>query len=132
MFQYDKIAIGCNLSSAIYCFYNQIPMIFVEKRKVHPFEFFEPNTDLSLLKIEPLRYDLRRSDEEVPLFGASKIQVYEKMKAQLNKLNAQANLIRKQPNLTPKERKYLLKQVKDMQLILKRQITQSVIQGIPD
>ena len=39
MFEYDKIAIGCNLSSAIYCFYNQIPMIFVEKRKVHPFDF---------------------------------------------------------------------------------------------
>ena len=84
MFEYDKIAIGCNLSSAIYCFYNQIPMIFVEKRKVHPFDFFEPNTDLSLLKIEPLRYDLTRSDDGVTLFGASKTQVYEKMLALLS------------------------------------------------
>ena len=84
MFEYDKIAIGCNLSSAIYCFYNQIPLIFVDKRKVHPFEFFEPNTDLSLLKIEPLRYDLKRSDKGVTLFGASKTQVYEKMLALLS------------------------------------------------
>ena len=84
MFEYDKIAIGCNLSSAIYCFYNQIPLIFVDKRKVHPFDFFEPNTDLSLLKIEPLRYDLKRSDEGVTLFGASKAQVYEKMLALLS------------------------------------------------
>ena len=79
MFQYNKIALGCSLSSALYCFYNQIPMIYVERRKVHPFEFFEPNTDLSLLKIEPLRYDLKMSDEEVAVFGPSKRQVYEKI-----------------------------------------------------
>ena len=79
MFRYGKIAIGCSLSSALYCFYNQIPMIYVERRKVHPFEFFEPDTDLSLLKIEPLRYDLKMSDEGVAVFGPSKRQVYEKI-----------------------------------------------------
>ena len=84
MFQYKKIAIGCTLSSVIYCFYNQVPLIFVDKRKVHPFEFFEQNTDLSLLKIEPLRYDLKRPDEGVTLFGASKVQVYDKMLALLS------------------------------------------------
>ena len=68
MFRYGKIALGCSLSSALYCFYNQIPMIYVERRKVHPFEFFEPDTDLSLLKIEPLRYDLKMSDEGVAVF----------------------------------------------------------------
>ena len=79
MFRYGKIAIGCSLSSALYCFYNQIPMIYVERRKVHPFEFFKPDTDLSLLKIEPLRYDLKMSDEGVAVFGPSKRQVYEKI-----------------------------------------------------
>ena len=79
MFQYDKIAIGCTLSSALYCFYNQIPLIFVERQKIHPFEFFEPNTDLSLLKIEPLRYDLKKPENDTTVFGASKEQVYEKM-----------------------------------------------------
>ena len=79
MFRYGKIALGCSLSSALYCFYNQIPMIYVERRKVHPFEFFEPDTDLSLLKIEPLRYDLKMSDEGVAVFGPSKRQVYEKI-----------------------------------------------------
>ena len=79
MFRYGKIAIGCSLSSALYCFYNQIPMIYVERRKVHPFEFFKPDTDLSLLKIEPLRYDLKMSDEGVATFGPSKRQVYEKI-----------------------------------------------------
>tara|TARA_R100000664_G_scaffold2578_1_gene6402 strand:+ start:419 stop:1324 length:906 start_codon:yes stop_codon:yes gene_type:complete len=78
MFQYDKIAIGCTLSSALYCFYNQIPMIFVERRKVHPFEFFQSNTDLSLLKIEPLKYSLNTNNGSIVL-GASKKQVYEKM-----------------------------------------------------
>jgi len=79
MFRYGKIALGCSLSSALYCFYNQIPMIYVERRKIHPFEFFKPNTDLSLLKIEPLRYDLKMSDEGVAVFGPSKQQVYEKI-----------------------------------------------------
>ena len=79
MFRYGKIAIGCSLSSALYCFYNQIPMIYVERRKVHPFDFFKPDTDLSLLKIEPLRYDLKMSDEGVAVFGPSKRQVYEKI-----------------------------------------------------
>ena len=76
MFQYDKIVIGCNLSAALYCFYNQLPLIFVERCKVHPFEFFKPNTDLSLLKIEPLRYDLRKSQDNIVILGASKEQVY--------------------------------------------------------
>jgi len=79
MFRYGKIAIGCTLSSALYCFYNQIPMVYVQRRKVHPFNFFEPGTDLSLLKIEPLRYDLKMSDEGVAVFGPSKRQVYEKI-----------------------------------------------------
>tara|TARA_R100001129_G_scaffold160543_1_gene125137 strand:- start:740 stop:1645 length:906 start_codon:yes stop_codon:yes gene_type:complete len=78
MLKYDKIAIGCTLSSALYCFYNQIPMIFVERRKVHPFEFFQSNTDLSLLKIEPLKYSLNTNSGSI-VFGASKKQVYEKM-----------------------------------------------------
>jgi hypothetical protein len=54
-------------------------MIYVKRRKVHPFEFFKPGTDLSLLKIEPLRYDLKMSDEGVAVFGPSKRQVYEKI-----------------------------------------------------
>jgi len=87
-------------------------------------------TKVNLFKdVNPQKYLEVISDNPMAL---GTIQVYEKMKAQLNKLNAQANVIRKQPNLTPKERKYLLKQIKDMQLILKRQITQAVIQGIPD
>ena len=79
MFRYDKIAIGCTLSAALYCFYNQIPLIFVERRQVHPFDFFEPDTDLSLLKIEPLRYNLKRFEKDSIVLGASKKQVYEKM-----------------------------------------------------
>ena len=79
MFRYGKIAIGCSLSSALYCFYNQIPMIYVERRKIHPFDFFKPDTDLSLLKIEPLRYDLEMSNKGVAVFGPSKRQVYEKI-----------------------------------------------------
>ncbi len=79
MFQYNKIAIGCTLSSALYCFYNQIPMIYVERRKVHPFEFFQSKTDLSLLKIEPLYYDLKMPDNGIAIFGISKRQVYEKI-----------------------------------------------------
>tara|TARA_R100000995_G_scaffold73617_1_gene42462 strand:- start:85 stop:918 length:834 start_codon:yes stop_codon:yes gene_type:complete len=54
-------------------------MIYVERRKIHPFNFFEPNTDLSMLRIEPLRYELKMSDEDVAVFGPSKRQVYEKI-----------------------------------------------------
>ena len=79
MFQHHKIAIGCTLSSALYCFYNQIPMIYVERQKVHPFNFFQSKTDLSLLKIEPLCYDLSMPNEKVAIFGTSKRQVYEKI-----------------------------------------------------
>jgi hypothetical protein len=79
MFQYHKIAIGCTLSSALYCFYNQIPMIYVERHKIHPFIFFQPKTDLSLLKIEPLCYDLKMPNNKVAIVGTSKRQVYEKI-----------------------------------------------------
>tara|TARA_R100001129_G_scaffold74682_2_gene51021 strand:+ start:407 stop:1315 length:909 start_codon:yes stop_codon:yes gene_type:complete len=79
MFRYEKIAIGCTLSSALYCFYNQIPMIYVERRDVHPFEFFPTDTDLSLLNIEPFRYDLKMPSDNVAVFGTSMYQVYEKI-----------------------------------------------------
>ena len=82
MMKYDKIVIGCTLSSVLYSFYNQIPLIFVEKQNIHPFNFFEPGTDLSLLKIEP-SYSLKKPDGQKIAFGVPRQKVYDKIMALL-------------------------------------------------
>jgi len=60
------------------------------------------------------------------------IKVFDSLKARLNKLNAQANKIRDNQDLTPKQKKELLDYIKKTQLIIKRQMTNAVTQGIPE
>ena len=83
MMKYNKIVIGCTLSSVLYSFYNQIPLIFVEKQNIHPFNFFQPGTDLSLLKIEP-SYSLKKPDGQKVAFGVPRQKVYDKIIALLS------------------------------------------------
>jgi hypothetical protein len=47
-------------------------------------------------------------------------------------LNAQANQIRDNQDLTPKQKKEFLDYIKKAQLIIKRQMTNAVRQGIPE
>jgi len=82
MIKYDKIVIGCTLSSVLYSFYNQVPLIFVERQNIHPFNFFETKTDLSLLKIEP-SYTLQKPDGQKITFGIPRQKVYDKIMALL-------------------------------------------------
>ena len=79
MFKYDRIAIGATQSSILYSFYTQTPLIFVQGTKPHPFEFYNPDLDLSLLKIDPLCYCLKQPDGKQVVFGPSKQQVHEKL-----------------------------------------------------
>ena len=60
------------------------------------------------------------------------IQAFDTLKAQLNELNAQANQIRDNQDLTPKQKKEFLDYIKKSQLIIKRQMTNAVRQGIPE
>lgn len=64
--------------------------------------------------------------------GPTTVDMYNDMRAQLNKLNQQAKVIRKQPGLTPKERKSLLEPIENLQLILKRQIAAAVDMALPE
>jgi len=79
MLKYDRIALGATLSSVLYCFYTQTPLIFAEKPKIHPFEFFDCNVELDLLKVEPSYYYLKGASEEQAVFGVSKEQTYNKL-----------------------------------------------------
>ena len=84
MFKYDRIVIGATLSSVLYSFYTQTPLIFVEKPKLHPFEFFNCDIDFGLLKVEPNTYHLTSLDHQQFSFGASKQQIYNKLLALLS------------------------------------------------
>ncbi len=64
--------------------------------------------------------------------GPTTVDIFNDMKAQLNKLNQQARIVREYPGLTPKERKSMLKPIKNLQNILKRQITAAVDMVLPD
>ena len=54
------------------------------------------------------------------------IQQYNLMNAELNKLNQEATIIRNLANVSRKEKKFLLDDIKEQQLILKRQIAHMV------
>ena len=84
MLKYKKIVIGATLSSVLYSFYAQIPLIFVEGAKIHPFDFYNSDIDLSLLKIDPKNYFLKQPDGKQAVFGPPKQQVYEKLLALLS------------------------------------------------
>tara|TARA_Y100000296_G_C5176386_1_gene260365 strand:- start:3013 stop:3924 length:912 start_codon:yes stop_codon:yes gene_type:complete len=77
MLKYDKIVIGATLSSVLYSLYQGIPIIFVEHREDHPFDFFEPSVDLSLLKIEPAKYELCTANDQSVTFGIPKQKAYD-------------------------------------------------------
>jgi len=77
----------------------------------------------------PTKYSEVLSDNPAAL---ATIKVFDNLKAQLNKLNAQANKIRDNQDLTPKQKKELLDYIKKTQLIIKRQMTNAVTQGIPE
>lgn len=64
--------------------------------------------------------------------GPTTVDMFNDMKAQLNKLNQQARVIREYPGLTPKERKSMLEPIKNLQNILKRQITAAVDMALPE
>ena len=78
MLKYDKIVLGATLSSVLFAFYNEIPLIFVEPAKISPFDFFEPDIDLSLLKMDPI-YSLQTPNDQHLIFGPPKQKVYEKI-----------------------------------------------------
>ena len=77
----------------------------------------------------PTKYSEILSDNPAAL---ATIQAFDNLKAQLNKLNAQANQIRDNQDLTPKQKKEFLDYIKKAQLIIKRQMTNAVRQGIPE
>jgi len=64
--------------------------------------------------------------------GPTTVDMFNDMKAKLNKLNNQARIIREYPGLTPKERKSMIEPIKNLQNILKRQITAAVDMALPD
>ena len=64
--------------------------------------------------------------------GPTTVDMFNDMKAQLNKLNQQARVVREYPGLTPKERKSMLEPIKNLQNILKRQITAAVDMALPE
>jgi len=84
MLKYKRIIIGATLSSVLYSFYTQIPLIFVEGAKIHPFDFYNSDIDLSLLKIDPKNYFLKQPDDKQAVFGPPKQRVYEKLLALLS------------------------------------------------
>ena len=64
--------------------------------------------------------------------GPTTVDMFNGMKAQLNELNQQARVVREYPGLTPKERKSMLEPIKNLQNILKRQITAAVDMALPE
>ena len=84
MLKYENIVLGATLSSVLYSFYTQTPLIFVEGATIHPFDFCDLNTDLSLLRIDPKSYFLKQPDNKQLVFGPPKQQVYEKLLALLS------------------------------------------------
>ena len=84
MLKYENIAIGATLSSVLYSFYTQTPLIFVEGATIHPFDFCDSDIDLSLFRIDPKSYCLKQSDNEQFVFGPPKQQIYEKLLALLS------------------------------------------------
>ena len=79
MLKYDKIVIGAPLSSVLHSFYQNIPIIFVEHKNGHPFDFFDSSIELSLLKMEPSKYELKKADAQDITFGIPKQKVYDKV-----------------------------------------------------
>jgi len=79
MREYDKIVIGATFSSILYAFYNQIPIIFAEGVQTHPFDFYSPDIDLGLLKVDPSLYALKEPNNGEIIFGTSKQQVSDKL-----------------------------------------------------
>ena len=77
--KYEQVVIGATLSSVLYAFYQNIPIIFIDHKRGHPFEFFDPSFDLSLLKIEPSIYELKKANSQTIIFGAPRQQVYDKV-----------------------------------------------------
>ena len=86
--------------------------------KLKLFEDTNPQKYLEILQKHPM--------------GPTTVDMFNDMKAQLNKLNQQARIVREYPGLTPKERKSMLKPIKNLQNILKRQITAAVDMVLPD
>jgi len=66
------------LSSVLYSFYTQTPLVFVEGAHISPFDFFDKEIDLSLLKIEPT-YALKKPDNKKIIVGMPKQKVYQKI-----------------------------------------------------
>ena len=51
MIEYEKIVIGSSIEAILYAFINNYPVFFAQERRPFRFDYFEPEVDLSCLKI---------------------------------------------------------------------------------
>jgi len=78
LLEYDKIVIGSSISAVLYAFVKNYPIFFAEERRPFRFDYFEPEVDLSCLKIPAYQKSLT-TFEESKVIGYPKELLWEKL-----------------------------------------------------
>jgi len=78
LLEHDKIVIGSSLSAVLYAFNNKYPIFFAEERRPFRFDYFEPEVDLSCLKMPTCQKSLT-TFEGAKTIGLSKELLWERL-----------------------------------------------------
>jgi len=78
VFEYENIVIGSSLKAVLYAYAHNYPIFFSEQRRPFRFDCFEPEVDLSALKI-PNETESLTTFEGVKLLGARKELLWERL-----------------------------------------------------
>jgi hypothetical protein len=76
--EYENIVIGSSLTALLYAFNNNYPVFFAQERRPFRFDYFDPDVDLSALKIPTCNKSLTTFDG-VKLIGQAKELLWERL-----------------------------------------------------
>ena len=62
----EEIVVGSSLAAVLYAFINELPLFYSVPYRPFRFDYFSPDVDLSSVKLDPVRRELKS-------FGADKI-----------------------------------------------------------
>lgn len=79
IYHYERLVIGSNLSAALYCFYNDTPLVYTKLNSPLSCEFFPHGFDLTSLEFAPEENIFFNPDKEEVKCGNYKLDVYERI-----------------------------------------------------
>ena len=78
IFEHDKVVVGGSLTALMYAFINNFPILFADPDPPNRFDYLSPDTDLSFLKLENHRREIKTFNESREI-GLPKILLWERL-----------------------------------------------------